>query len=126
MEATEIYEKETGKKQPNNVYEHSEWFVDYVKWLEDHLIRQHETEQTKPNFTDFGGFDPDRPWEYLWSKFRAVDADGEEWEFEDDNYDKAERNCSVWTFGDYGMIKRVRTHDMTGKDWTKSKQERNR
>jgi hypothetical protein len=39
MRAVELYEKETGNKSPNNQIAYHEWHIDYVKWLEQNVVK---------------------------------------------------------------------------------------
>ena len=36
MTAVEIYEREN--KQPSNQISHHEWYIDYIKWLEEQVV----------------------------------------------------------------------------------------
>ena len=38
MRAIEIYEKETGNKQPDNQIAYHEWHIEYVNWLEQQVV----------------------------------------------------------------------------------------
>lgn len=40
MSAKEIYEKETGRKPPNNQIAYHEWHIEYVNWLEQRIIKK--------------------------------------------------------------------------------------
>jgi len=39
MTAIEIYEKETGNKQPSNQIAFHEWHIKYVAWLERQIVK---------------------------------------------------------------------------------------
>ena len=42
MTAKELYEKETGNTCPSNQIAYSEWYNEYVRWLEKKVVTQND------------------------------------------------------------------------------------
>lgn len=50
MNAIEIYEKETGNKQPSNQIAYHEWHIKYVNWLEQQVVKFFAIPVVMPRF----------------------------------------------------------------------------
>ena len=49
MTAKELYEKETGNKRPDNILQYLSWFDGYKTWLENKVMKTHNS--PPPNIT---------------------------------------------------------------------------
>ncbi len=45
----ELYEKESGNKEPDNQIQYQEWYVGYVKWLEGKVLKSHFIDKVPEN-----------------------------------------------------------------------------